>query len=206
VVWCGVVQVCDNSPPEVPFLPSIPPPNTTACVDATSSAGSIVTYSTPGAADNVDGSVVLICSPPSGSLFPIGITTVTCDALDAAGNVAVAGTFTVTVCDNSPPTLPTLISIPPPSVGGCVDAASSAGSVVTYGTIYATDSVDGTQVPVDCTPTSGSLFPIGITTVTCSAYDAAGNQSPAGTFTVTVRWIETTLSILFLSFFLSFFQ
>lgn len=38
----------------------------------------------------------------------------------------------------------------------------------------ATDAQDG-PLPVTCAPASGSFFPIGTTTVTCSATDAAGN-------------------------------
>jgi hypothetical protein len=36
------------------------------------------------------------CSPPSGSLFPVGVRTVTCTATDDAGNVR-SGSFLVTV-------------------------------------------------------------------------------------------------------------
>ncbi|WP_406458047.1 HYR domain-containing protein [Streptomyces sp. NBC_00876] len=42
-------------------------------------------------------------------------------------------------------------------------------------TATATDAQDG-ALPVTCTPESGSLFPVGTTTVTCSATDAAGNS------------------------------
>ncbi|MFH9689301.1 VWA domain-containing protein [Streptomyces sp. NPDC017413] len=41
-------------------------------------------------------------------------------------------------------------------------------------TATATDPQDG-ALPVTCVPPSGSLFPVGTTTVTCSATDAAGN-------------------------------
>ncbi|MFD4232754.1 HYR domain-containing protein [Streptomyces sp. NPDC058542] len=41
-------------------------------------------------------------------------------------------------------------------------------------TATATDPQDG-ALPVTCTPPSGSLFPVGTTTVTCSATDSAGN-------------------------------
>ena len=48
------------------------------------------------------------CNPPSGSLFHLGATTVTCTATDYAGNVG-TGTFTVTVTnDVSPP----VVSVP----------------------------------------------------------------------------------------------
>src|SRR5207253_6093768 len=39
---------------------------------------------------------------PSGSSFPAGITTVTCTAVDVAGNTNTCS-FTVTVADNEPP-------------------------------------------------------------------------------------------------------
>ncbi|MFJ9885779.1 HYR domain-containing protein [Streptomyces sp. NPDC091287] len=41
-------------------------------------------------------------------------------------------------------------------------------------TATATDPQDG-ALPATCTPSSGSLFPVGTTTVTCSATDSAGN-------------------------------
>jgi hypothetical protein len=57
------------------------------------------------------------------------------------------------------------------------------GIIVNY-TVSATDNVDHT-VTVLCTPSSGSLFAVGTTTVTCSATDAAGNTGEAS-FHVTV--------------------
>jgi subtilisin-like proprotein convertase family protein len=46
-----------------------------------------VTYATPAATDNCPG-VTVACTPPSGSCFAVGTTTVTCVATDAAGNTA----------------------------------------------------------------------------------------------------------------------
>src|SRR5262249_59177198 len=51
-------------------------------------------FPTPVATDNC-GVQSVVCSPPSGSTFPAGTTTVTCTATDAAGNTAQC-TFTVT--------------------------------------------------------------------------------------------------------------
>ena len=48
------------------------------------------------ATDNCDPSPDVACNPPSGSLFPIGVTTVTCIATDDCGNKDTC-TFTVTV-------------------------------------------------------------------------------------------------------------
>ena len=58
-------------------------------------AGAEITYEVT-ATDAVDPNPTVSCSPPSGSVFPIGDTTVTCTAADASGNVA-NGSFTVHV-------------------------------------------------------------------------------------------------------------
>ncbi|MEU1489109.1 VWA domain-containing protein [Streptomyces sp. NPDC005776] len=47
------------------------------------------------------------------------------------------------------------------------------GARIRY-TATAIDAEDG-SLPVTCTPATGSFFPVGTTTVTCSATDAAGN-------------------------------
>ena len=58
-------------------------------IDATSPAGAIASYEAS-ATDDVDGPVPVTCEPPSGSLLPIGDTTVECAASDSAGNTAEA--------------------------------------------------------------------------------------------------------------------
>jgi hypothetical protein len=161
------VSVVDATPP-VLTLPS----NSTH--EATGPTGAVVTF-TASATDLVDGSVPVTCTPASGSTFPLGTTTVNCSATDKAGNKA-TGSFTVTVVDTTPPTL----TLPSNST---TTATSPAGAVVTF-TASATDLVDGSD-PVTCAPASGSTFPLGTTTVNCSATDKAGNKV-AGSFTVTV--------------------
>jgi hypothetical protein len=163
-----VIVSADVTPP-VLTLPS----NITA--EATSASGAVVTY-TASANDNVDGPVAVTCSPASGSTFPIGTTTVQCSATDAHGNTA-NGSFTVTVRDTTPPALALPANI-------TAEATSASGAVVTY-TASANDGVDG-PVAVTCSPASGSTFPIGTTTVQCSASDAHSNAAN-GSFTVTVR-------------------
>ena len=73
-------------------------------VRATSSAGTPVSF-TATAFDYPDGSVPVTCTPPSGSLFPLGVTTVTCTATDSNGNIT-SRSFTVTsrnaVVDSGP--------------------------------------------------------------------------------------------------------
>ncbi len=153
-------------------------------VEATGPAGAVVTY-TASAMDKVDGPITPICEPASGSTFPVGATTVTCSATDAAGNSASGGfTVTVVVVDTTPPVLNLPVDI-------TVEATGPSGATVTY-TTSATDDVDGPITPT-CTPASGSPFPVGATTVTCSATDAAGNTASGG-FTVTV--VDTTPPVL----------
>src|SRR5207247_10076880 len=72
-----------------------------------------------------------------------------------------------------------------------VQATSAPGAVFTF-EATATDLVDG-AVSVSCTPASGSTFPIGATTVTCTATDVRGNGSTAS-FTVTVA--DTTAPVM----------
>jgi hypothetical protein len=158
----------DSTPPVVTV-----PANITR--EATSSAGAAVTF-TVTAADDVDGPVPVTCAPPSGSTFGLGTTTVNCTATDAAGNVG-SGFFTVTVRDTTPPTL----SLPADIT---VEATGPGGATVTY-SATSTDIVDG-SVPVICSPASGSTFPLGSTTVQCSATDSHLNKA-TGSFNVTVQ-------------------
>ncbi len=53
-------------------------------------------FAQPTAVDNVDGTVAVMCDPPSGATYPFGTTTVTCMAQDSAGNTASAS-FDVTL-------------------------------------------------------------------------------------------------------------
>jgi len=76
----------------------------------------------------------------------------------------------------------------PPTMTGAtskkVRAPRGAKSVRVVYKVTANDSADG-QVPVDCTPRSGSRFRVGRTTVRCSATDSSANTANAS-FRVTV--------------------
>lgn len=152
-------------------------------VEATSADGGVVTYAAA-ATDLVDGSVVPSCDHDSGATFPLGATTVKCQATDAAGNEA-TGSFVVTVRDTTPPSLQL--------ADQTQEATSPHGAKVDFSPApTATDAVDGTD-PVTCTPASGSSFAVGDTTVTCTAGDKAGHTT-TGTLTVTV--VDTTAPTL----------
>jgi hypothetical protein len=83
-----VVTVVDTTAPALAMPAAV-------VADATSPAGTIVTYPAPIVSD-ASGTATAICGPVSGSAFPIGTTAVTCVATDASGNSA-TGTSTVTV-------------------------------------------------------------------------------------------------------------
>ncbi len=74
-----------------------------------------------------------------------------------------------------------VLSVPSPII---VEALSATGIGVTY-SATATDNVAVSST--DCSPTSGSTFPVGVSTVNCTASDTSGNTSSAS-FTVTVTY------------------
>ena len=169
------ITVADMTPPLITVPANL-------VVDAAGAGGAIVNFTTS-ALDNVSGVVPTINLPASGSLFPLGVTTVNVTATDGAGNVGNAS-FTVTVRDTSAPVL----TVPANMV---VEAAGAGGAIVNF-TTSALDDVSGV-VPTINLPASGSLFPLGVTTVNVTAMDGAGNVGNAS-FTVTVR--DTTAPVI----------
>ncbi len=143
--------------------------------EATGPSGATVTFSAT-AVDDKDGPVPVVASPASGSLFPLGLTPVGLAAADAAGNTATAS-FTVTVRDTIAP----VVTVP---ANVTAEATGPGGAAVSYPAATATDLVGVTSLA--SAPASGSTFPLGHTTVTATAHDAAGNTG-SGTFVVTVR-------------------
>jgi hypothetical protein len=166
-----VITVGDTTPP-VLTLPNI-------SVNATTQAGTNVSYAGATAIDAVSGARTLTCTPPSGSLFAAGTKSVNCSATDAAGNTA-NGSFSVTVAGDT--VLPVLSL---PSADVLAEATALVpGTVVTYA-VSASDPDHG-AVAVSCSPASGSAFPFGTTAVLCSATDSSNNTA-SGSFNVVVR-------------------
>lgn len=164
------VTVNDTTAPTIGACP------TNQTVSAGANCTATVTFSTPTANDNCTANPTVTCSPASGSSFALGVTTVTCTARDAASNSS-SCSFTVTVNDTTVPTI---------SCPGNQSAGSSGGAVaVVFPTPTAMDNCTATP-NVTCNPASGSNFPVGVTTVSCTARDSANNQSQACSFTVTV--------------------
>ncbi|MEN3310051.1 MAG: hypothetical protein V7603_6253 [Micromonosporaceae bacterium] len=97
----------------------------------------------------------------------------------AAAGPAFIETITVHVNDTTPP----VVVVDDKTV----EATGPAGAVVSY-PATAHDNVDGDLTP-SCAPPSGGTFPIGATTVTCTATDSSGNT---GTDRATMRVVDTT--------------
>ena len=147
----------------------------------------------PSASDPEEGDVPVECSPPPGTLFLLGETTVTCVAHDnATVPNETRGSFVVRVTDETAPTI--VIQAP-----GVLEATGPRGATASF-TVSATDEVDGVLVPV-CQRSNGlgaatvvvptgevysALFPIGDTEVTCSATDHVSHLTTKS-FVVAVR-------------------
>ncbi len=148
-------------------------------VGATGPSGAVVTFVTS-ATDTVDSNPTIVCLPASGATFPIGTTLVVCYAYDDFGNTDF-NEFRVTVIETPPPVL----TVPSDMT---VEATGPGGATVTF---TATATNDGV---VTCTPASGSLFPLGTTTVSCTATNAGGSDTE--TFKINV--VDTTAPIIIL--------
>jgi hypothetical protein len=169
---CGFTITVIRPPPDV-FCSS----NIT--VSATSSNGALVFYTS--SANGGCSQPNIICTPPSGSIFPIGTTPVTCTASDDCGTTTNCG-FAITVVR-----VPLKLTC---SSNITVSATSSNGAVV----FYTSSATGGCSSPnVICTPPSGSTFPIGTTPVTCTASDNCGTITNCG-FTVTVNGPQLLVS------------
>jgi len=162
------VKVVDTTPPVFTVVPATIP------VSADGSGLGTASWTDPTATDNCGATVTQIGGLASGATtFPLGVTTITYEARDAANNIATSS-FTVTVIDNIAPVF-------------------TASSIPTNITVFAYNSCQGTAMWLDptatdncATPTvrltssfvSGSTnFPLGITTITYAADDGNGNSS-----------------------------
>jgi len=132
--------------------------------------GAVVEFTLPSFSDN-SGDVTIARTdngPASGEVFPVGITTVSYTATDAAGNTA-SCSFDVTVTDNEDPVFAAVSNKERTVDPGQCEA------VVSFKIPTATDNCDGTTVTQTSELGAGDTFPVGTTTVTYTATDASGN-------------------------------
>lgn len=133
------------------------------------------------ASDNV-GVRQQYCNPSSGSVLQWGQTVVNCFAFDAAGNNATCS-FLLTLADTQAPTV-----ICPPAYIGQTAPNISTGIIEwqppspSAGTAF--DNV-GISLVVCTIPLTQTIFPLGQTSVTCTAFDPSYNSAQC-TFAVTI--------------------
>lgn len=170
------IAVNDTIPPTI----SAPPSLTVNTGAGATSCGALVTDGTLGGATGNDnaGSVSISRSGvPSGNVFPVGTTTITYTATDAVGNTRTA-TQTVTVIDNTPPT----VTAPAPIT---VSANNSCQSTIPN-VVPNTSASDNCSVIVTQSPAAGTLVGLGTHTITVTAKDPAGNIATTTTSFVVV--------------------
>ncbi len=172
LVDCKFTVTVKCAPPTTCSL--ICPPD--QVVDCATSAGATVVFPLPTLGADCPKGAQVECNPASGSVFPVGLSIVMCKALDLGGQLVAECKFTVTV-----------------SAGPALQVKCRSDFVLdcagTNGTSFKYDvSTAGGcgAITVECSPPSGSLFPVGLTIVRCVAKDASGKVAECK-FTVTVR-------------------
>ena len=169
------VTVTDNEAPTIDNLPANISVNTDAGV-----CGADVTWVEPTSADNCTGSsIAQTAGLANGATFPVGATTITYTATDASSNTFSAS-FTVTVTDNEAPTIVDL----PANISVNTDAGV-CGADVTWVEPTSADNCTGSTIAQTAGLANGATFPVGATTITYTATDAAGLTTD-GSFTITV--------------------
>jgi DNA-binding beta-propeller fold protein YncE len=142
---------------------------------STAGSGSINSYSWAEGATPLGTGAMLTVN------LPVGTHTITLTVTDTGG-----GSDTDDVVITVQDTLAPDITCPANVVVNLPLNSTATSLVVNYPNVTATDSCSST-VTVNSTPASGSVFPVGTTTVNATADDGAGHTSQCS-FTVTVQY------------------
>jgi len=117
----GGVEVIPGDLADLPQLRAVDTPPVLSGCPATMTVGpdaglftAAVSWPAPTATDNCDGVLPVTCSPPSGTAFPAGTTSVTCTATNSCGLVG-SCSFDVTV---DPPIVTTSVQLSPTMATG----------------------------------------------------------------------------------------
>jgi len=142
---------------------------------STAGSGTINSYSWAEGATSLGTGAMLTVN------LPVGTHTITLTVTDTGG-----GSDTDDVVITIQDTLAPNISCPADVVVNLPMNSTATSTVVNYPAVTATDSCSS-SVTVNSTPASGSVFPVGTTTVNATADDGAGHTSNCS-FTVTVQY------------------
>ncbi len=166
------VTVVDSQPPVV-----VPPDDIMVNNDA-GECSALVSFTATVIENCAEAATVY--DPAPGSAFPVGTTSVQVIATDLSG-FSDTGYFNVTVNDTEPPTIHC-----PPGITLYTDSGY-------YGAFYDFNPLESDNCAVAdviSEPPSGSLFPVGVTTVISTAIDSSGNADTCS-FDVTVLLDDT---------------
>ena len=161
---CSFTVTVDDPSPAALSCPG----DATATEDSPGMGLAVVKFKAPVGNDNCTADPSA-CSPPSGSSFPVGTTTVSCEV--RGGGALATCSFTVTV-------EPINCALSSSSGIAVSNRPNECGRVVHY----PLPQTDGNCGTMKCTPPSGSVFPLGETTVSCITTAGSG-----ATFIVTVQ-------------------
>ena len=146
-----------------------------------------------------DGNVTITSTHNPGDVFPIGVNTVTYVAMDMSGHSALCS-FTVTVSETQPPAFScpagatvdvagNILSDPSNFLTDAEPVGDCAGTRLFFQNPSATDNCTNVSVVLlPGAPVSGDAFPLGTTSLTFRATDAADNT--------TICVVEVTVSAL----------
>jgi hypothetical protein len=166
------ITVIDNTPPTLLTTPADVELHTGA--GATSCGVTInnldATLGTGSASDSCSTATVVRSGVPANNIFPVGETTISYTAVDAAGNSSAPVTQKVTVVDDTPPT----ISAPADTTVNA-DTGSCSATGANLGTPTTADNCAVASV----TNNAPSTLPLGETTVTWTVTDGAGHTATA---------------------------
>jgi hypothetical protein len=179
------LTVADQTPPQISCPANIITNTAPDMCSATVNPG------TATATDNCDPILAIVGTrsdnQPLNASYPKGTTTIQWTATDDAGNTS-SCEQTITVEDHQPPT----ISCPANIV---LEPTCPSGAIATYTAPVGQDNCPGAITTRTAGGASGSVFPIGTTTVTHEVTDASGNTASCS-FTVTVKTVLQTLDDL----------
>ena len=158
-------------------------------VDPSSHTAYVTNATNPGTVSVIDGASNTVTATVAVGMSPVGIGV---DPSSHIAYVANSGDSTVSVLDVADQDL---------AIGThadvTVNATGPSGAAVTYAAPPVTDADDSSAPAAACTPASGTTFPIGTTTVTCTATDADDTNSPvSSTFVITVVGADGQLANL----------
>jgi HYR domain/GEVED domain len=162
-----IAPVFDNCPTDI--------------AQTTATTADSVWWTPPTVTDNCTTPQTMTASHTSGTLFPVGTTTVTYTARDAKNNVA---TCTFKVNMSNPCLIDTLAPVFSTCPGNITKTTTDTAAVAAWVPPSAFDNCDESPT-ITGTHASGSVFKLGSTTVTFTARDNKNNKSTC-VFAVTV--------------------